>query len=473
MSDIYRGAARVKSWIGLSDVYTNYVFAYTKHHRSEAFLSSKNFAQAKRKALDSLQTVFDRPYWKRLWVIQEIALAKELVILCGSRIISWDQFIDAFDQDLSPYHTIGALSGLRRAFFRAKHPKSAFDSLSTQGKSVFPQDAQIIPESSLIAQMSRFGSQICEDDRDRIFGLLSFVDDGDQIAVDYTKPLVDVLADVVLVTYDCTARIRNEMATSRPSHQSRLQADCPADTNQEHTLSSFIRDFRSHMRSTTLLMKPRNLLYSLPDVNTHSSVRIRLDRLIWERSRVFSRSLSRLSDNNDETVRETWYASVLLWSTDMLVDWDSHRTVPQVVADTSSDPLAEGCWRSFGNNPSNLPSMTDRISPYQALLEIGELQLCSQAQQSQPDQFARSGFKFFVHMSLFAILFLICCSDYPEDTIHLNDNVDFDIIQGCLRDRRKKYPWPNLCTCDVSEQANLEAFGSYEIIRNSLGKWAK
>lgn len=33
--------------------------------------------------------IFRAPWWKRMWVIQEVAVAKEIVMLCGRHAFSW------------------------------------------------------------------------------------------------------------------------------------------------------------------------------------------------------------------------------------------------------------------------------------------------------------------------------------------------------------------------------------------------
>jgi hypothetical protein len=49
--------------------------------------------------------LFERPWFCRLWILQEVVLAKELEILCGSRILSWDQLVratvvlESYDED--------------------------------------------------------------------------------------------------------------------------------------------------------------------------------------------------------------------------------------------------------------------------------------------------------------------------------------------------------------------------------------
>ena len=36
-----------------------------------------------------MKEIFDHPYWKRLWVFQEVVLASEAVVVCGARAIPW------------------------------------------------------------------------------------------------------------------------------------------------------------------------------------------------------------------------------------------------------------------------------------------------------------------------------------------------------------------------------------------------
>jgi hypothetical protein len=38
----------------------------------------------------ALQRFFGLPYWSRLWVCQEIVLAKKLTVFLGSRCFDWD-----------------------------------------------------------------------------------------------------------------------------------------------------------------------------------------------------------------------------------------------------------------------------------------------------------------------------------------------------------------------------------------------
>lgn len=35
--------------------------------------------------------IVQRPWFSRLWILQEIVLAKETIIICGANVLSWDE----------------------------------------------------------------------------------------------------------------------------------------------------------------------------------------------------------------------------------------------------------------------------------------------------------------------------------------------------------------------------------------------
>jgi hypothetical protein len=43
--------------------------------------------------LQSISDLFSRPWFQRLWVIQEVALAKEITVMCGSRQLAWNDLV--------------------------------------------------------------------------------------------------------------------------------------------------------------------------------------------------------------------------------------------------------------------------------------------------------------------------------------------------------------------------------------------
>jgi hypothetical protein len=101
MGDIYSQAARVVAWIGEDD---------HEARKGRAFLSELASCSVERycppndsclrwqhrgkwAALSSLCT---RSYWSRLWIIQEVLLAFDLVIQCGQLSFQWEEVSNVF-----------------------------------------------------------------------------------------------------------------------------------------------------------------------------------------------------------------------------------------------------------------------------------------------------------------------------------------------------------------------------------------
>lgn len=47
------------------------------------------------RALSGLFEVVSNPYWQRAWIIQEVAVARKVVLVCGSKRTSWDALVQA------------------------------------------------------------------------------------------------------------------------------------------------------------------------------------------------------------------------------------------------------------------------------------------------------------------------------------------------------------------------------------------
>jgi hypothetical protein len=56
----------------------------------------------------AMRNLFERMYWRRIWIIQEILLARQTWVLCGSRIFSWtnlENLVDFIDNLKTLRHT--------------------------------------------------------------------------------------------------------------------------------------------------------------------------------------------------------------------------------------------------------------------------------------------------------------------------------------------------------------------------------
>jgi len=99
MDMIYRRAEQVLVWLGdeadgsarAMDLIDRISDADTTDDWVAASLDSETDLEVWR----SVAKLFDRPYWRRVWIRQEVSLAADIVVLCGQETRSWDAFVEA------------------------------------------------------------------------------------------------------------------------------------------------------------------------------------------------------------------------------------------------------------------------------------------------------------------------------------------------------------------------------------------
>lgn len=45
------------------------------------------------RAWDIIHCLFNRPWWTRLWTVQEVALGREVAVMCGYKSLPWNLFM--------------------------------------------------------------------------------------------------------------------------------------------------------------------------------------------------------------------------------------------------------------------------------------------------------------------------------------------------------------------------------------------
>ncbi|KAI3319583.1 hypothetical protein HD806DRAFT_255840 [Xylariaceae sp. AK1471] len=110
MADIYSSAAMVVSWLGEQDDHTEPGFALLKElktlsEHSKSLLAnlspdSRDYSEqlavfSNRQTWVSVAHVFQRTYFTRVWIVQEVVLAKAVKILCGGHELDWSTIAEA------------------------------------------------------------------------------------------------------------------------------------------------------------------------------------------------------------------------------------------------------------------------------------------------------------------------------------------------------------------------------------------
>jgi hypothetical protein len=100
MSYIYKRARKVVAWTGLAGsvsdrvivlignlahIFDGMVSATETHEKAEAQALAEVEMSLSRdtESWSAFSSFLDRPYWRRVWVIQEITVAREVIVQCG------------------------------------------------------------------------------------------------------------------------------------------------------------------------------------------------------------------------------------------------------------------------------------------------------------------------------------------------------------------------------------------------------
>jgi len=158
MDKIYSNACCVSVWLGLPPSAEQY-----KHlHEPPSTFDDESFEW-----LDSVQDLANRPYWGRVWVIQEFLLGRDVDIYCGNSRQNWIDF-----KDLLGYKT-GVGDYLQSNFDYSTHSSG----LWTAWPLVIGRHPDLHPETPqpLYQLLLNHCNSKCKDSRDRVFALLGLV----------------------------------------------------------------------------------------------------------------------------------------------------------------------------------------------------------------------------------------------------------------------------------------------------------
>jgi hypothetical protein len=170
MGRLYNQASMVRAWLGLEGD-AKLAFDYMHHCVKNFSLNKELVLELVRESLDPVQVAlrrfFSRPYFERRWIIQEVALASNVVFLCGDLELPWDILNKAMGP-ISLYETLRDQQGIPLAFDGMDH---VFQTISYLGNS---HSDTVLQLRNPVEGMMVFRLFKCYDDRDRIFALLGY-----------------------------------------------------------------------------------------------------------------------------------------------------------------------------------------------------------------------------------------------------------------------------------------------------------
>jgi len=170
MGDVYSLAEQVVVWLGAATATSTAAFRFMETKRGLPW--PDGWDALEKPELEGIDTVFlllDRPWFRRLWVIQEVALSSNVVVACGTECIDFDDFetcvyavwtffeglVDCYDDD----ETLLGLWGITRLLLL---------------RSEFHAHGAVAWETLLQAASQRLAT----DSRDKVFAFRSLAAEG-------------------------------------------------------------------------------------------------------------------------------------------------------------------------------------------------------------------------------------------------------------------------------------------------------
>lgn len=147
MGDIYTNASTVLVWLGY-------------HHNAESAQEYRHsFHDTCSQRQDYLEDgrILQHPYWTRMWIIQELSLARKVEILRGKHVLTW--------KDLSKVEYL--------SFQRQPVPRSRVEDWGILEP--YPYKKPWGDSASLSELLTRYLRFKCTDPKDRVFALLSVI----------------------------------------------------------------------------------------------------------------------------------------------------------------------------------------------------------------------------------------------------------------------------------------------------------
>jgi hypothetical protein len=209
MSRVYREATKVLIYLGESSEDTDAAFSFSATVRRRLSMPPlpRVLSFGATEKAKALMALCYRPYWRRVWIIQEILAASQLEIMCGTKSMEWETFRKELERitsttniSSSPPTSAGGISneilssssgyleGLRRAC--TSSPAAAIARLYHGSGGTY--SIRELLELCLVC-----GSE-CRDVRDKIYGLMSLCRDvGEHLIPDYTKTPSQLYIDVL------------------------------------------------------------------------------------------------------------------------------------------------------------------------------------------------------------------------------------------------------------------------------------
>jgi hypothetical protein len=219
MTSIYSRAEFVAIWLGPEEDESALAIDLLQNVADQAGsaenVSSLISSRVGKPDLDALVSLFERDYWRRLWVVQEILNATSITVYCGSTKLPWSvyelcsQTFNNHRSDLDQYFPKARMGGRRATI--SPNQFSYSQVLVYQGPGSLPdlKSCMELKEGALLEVMRACRRKLASDAKDKLFGILGILPDEvrKEFRADYNLSVKDVYTEVVDYLLKTTERL--------------------------------------------------------------------------------------------------------------------------------------------------------------------------------------------------------------------------------------------------------------------------
>lgn len=207
MRSIYLKADSVAIWLGPEEDGStraiNFMGQIAKLASNPAEVASILSSADTVKDLITVAALFERPYWRRLWVVQEVCNARKILVYCGTTIATWEVY--QISSDLFHKHrtSIAHLSNYKRGVYPSISPDQYSHSqvLIYQGPASLPDLGSFVNrrESALLDVLCACRRKLSSDPRDKLYGVLGILhpEIRKEFPPDYNLSVKEVYSEIV------------------------------------------------------------------------------------------------------------------------------------------------------------------------------------------------------------------------------------------------------------------------------------
>jgi hypothetical protein len=211
MDRIYRTATQVMVWLGNSsddsDAFIDRIRGWHTSHNdviavdcscSPCETLNEEIEDESSALVAAFASLSRRPYWSRVWIIQELVLAHSAVVFCGSKFLPLTELYAFFlrdevrlsDLDNETFHDLMTIKSTHE--MESAAGKTFASNLSFQAHVFESMD-------DMLTFLEDFSVWKCQVAVDKIYGLRGLLPGNARVDIDYNKTLHQVVLDVLRV----------------------------------------------------------------------------------------------------------------------------------------------------------------------------------------------------------------------------------------------------------------------------------